>query len=82
MLFQDLVFSLGDPILKFLKFLRPDQVFSGSAIFYTKFFDTTRFFISNTFIGNTRLKLAKNQANGKQHLLFEFYSHSSFTLSS
>ena len=37
------------------------------------------FFISNTFISNTRLKLAKNQANAKQNpeavpLLFENYS--------
>ena len=34
------------------------------------------FFISNTFISNTRLKLVKNQAKAKQHpevelLLFE-----------
>ena len=34
------------------------------------------FFISNTFISNTRMELAKNQVNGKQHpeaehLLFE-----------
>ena len=41
----------------------------------------TRFFISNTFISNDRLKLAKNQTNAKQHpeaelLLFENYSHS------
>ena len=40
------------------------------------------FYISNTFISNTRLKLAKNQANAKrypetEHLLFENYSHSS-----
>ena len=27
----------------------------------------TRFFISNTFISNARLKLAKNQANAKKH---------------
>ena len=45
------------------------------------------FFISITFISNTRLKLAKNQASAKQHpdaelLLFENYSHSSPTLSS
>ena len=38
------------------------------------------FFISITFINNTGLKLAKNQANAKQHpeaeiLLFENYSH-------
>ena len=26
----------------------------------------TRFFISNTFISNTRLKLAKNEANAKE----------------
>ena len=37
-------------------------------------------FISNTFINNARLKLAKNQANAKQrpeaeYLLFENYSH-------
>ena len=41
--------------------------------------------MSNTFISNTRLKLAKNQANVKQHLeaellLFENYAHSSSTL--
>ena len=45
------------------------------------------FFISNSFITNTRLKLAKSQANAKQHpeaelLLFGNYSHSSSTLSS
>ena len=45
------------------------------------------FFISNTFISNVKLKLAKNQANFKQHpqaelLLFENYLHSSPTLSS
>ena len=39
------------------------------------------------FISNTRLKLAKNQANAMQHpeaelLLFKNYSHSSSTLSS
>ena len=53
------------------------------------FFSTgfMRFFISNTFISNARLKLAKNQVNAKQHpeaeiLLFENYSHYSSTLSS
>ena len=40
----------------------------------------------NTFISNTSLKLAKNQANAKQHtktelLTFENYFHSSSTLS-
>ena len=45
------------------------------------------FFISNTFISNTRLKLTKNQAKSKQHpeaklLLFENYSLSSSMLSS
>ena len=43
------------------------------------------FFISNTFISNARLKLAKNQVNAKQHpepelLPFENYAHSSNTL--
>ena len=47
----------------------------------------TRFFISNTFISNARLKLAKNQAKAKQHpeaelLLFENYSLLSSKLSS
>ena len=45
----------------------------------------TRFFISSTFISNARMKLAKNQANAKQHsgaelLLIENYSHSLSTL--
>ena len=44
-------------------------------------------FLSNTFISNSRLKLAKNQANAKRHpeaelLVFESYSHSLYTLSS
>ena len=43
--------------------------------------------MGNTFISNARLKLAKNQANAKQHLeadflLFENYLFTSFTLSS
>ena len=43
------------------------------------------FFISNTFITNASLKLAKTQANAKQHLqaevlVFENYSHSPSTL--
>ena len=46
----------------------------------------TCFFISNTFISNATLKLAKNQANAKQNLeaellRFKNYSHSSYTLS-
>ena len=45
------------------------------------------FFIHNTFISNARLKLAKNQANAKQHpevqlLLLDIYADSSHTLSS
>ena len=45
------------------------------------------FFISNTFISNVRLKLAKNQAKAKQnheaeHLLLENYLLSSSKLSS
>ena len=56
---------------------------SASSSVYKRF----AVFISNTFISNTRLKLAKNQANAKQNpeaelLLFENYSHSSSTLSS
>ena len=48
--------------------------------------DLHAFFISKTFITNTRVKLAKIQANAKQHpeaelLSFESYSHSSSTLS-
>ena len=44
-------------------------------------------YLSNTFISNVRLKLAKNERNAKQHpeaelLLFENYSHCSSTLSS
>ena len=40
------------------------------------------FLISNTFMSNARLKLAKNQANANQHpeaelLLLGYYSHSS-----
>ena len=50
-------------------------------------FAKTRFFISKTFISNTSLKLAKNQAKYKQHaeaklLLFENYLLSSSVLSS
>ena len=46
----------------------------------------TLFFISNNIISNARLKLAKNQANAKQHpeaelLAFQNNSHSSYTLS-
>ena len=45
------------------------------------------FFISTTFVGNRRPKLAKNQAKAKQHseaelLLFENNPHSSSKLSS
>ena len=44
-------------------------------------------FKQNIFISDARLKLAKNQANAKQHpetefLLSESYSHSSSALSS
>ena len=49
--------------------------------------DLHAFFMNNIFISNANLKLAKNQANTKQHpeaelLLFENYSHSWSTLSS
>ena len=57
---------------------------TGSNINYKNY---ALFFISNTFTSNARLKLAKIQANAKQHpeaepKLFENYSHSSSTLSS
>ena len=44
------------------------------------------FFIRNTFKSNVRLKLAKTKANAKQQpeaelLLFQNYSHSSYSLS-
>ena len=44
--------------------------------------DTHFFYISSTFISNTRLKSAKNEANAKQYpeaklYLFDNYSHSS-----
>ena len=50
------------------------------------FKENTRFFISNTFISNVRLRLPEIQAKAKQHpeaelLLFENYSLSSSTLS-
>ena len=46
-----------------------------------------RFFISNTFISNVRLKLPKNEPNTKQHPeaeleQFQNYSHFSSTSSS
>ena len=49
------------------------------------FYKIHAFFISNTFIGGARMKLAKNQANAEQHpeaelWLFENYSYSLSTL--
>ena len=59
---------------------RPQRKFKNRAF-------TRCFAIRNTFISNARLKLAKNQANTKQHpeaklSLFADYSHSSSTISS
>ena len=56
-------------------------------IIISRFYITTRVFISITFISNTMLKLAKNEAKTKQHpeaelLLFENHSLSSSSLSS
>ena len=50
-------------------------------------FEIHAFFYYARLISNVKLKLAKNQANAKQHpeaelLVFENYSHSSSTLSS
>ena len=55
--------------------------------FYMHEKEVHAFFISNTFISNARLKLAKNQAKTKQNpeaelLQFENYSLASSTLSS
>ena len=62
---------------KFVIFLKMLVVFA--AIFFYK--QTHAFFISDTFMNNARLKLAKNQVNAKQHLEaeilpFQIYSHS------
>ena len=51
------------------------------------YYGNASFFISNIFISNANLKLAKNQANAKDHfeaelLLFENYLPSSSTFSS
>ena len=73
---------LGQSLLK--PYLRQKQPYSflkhKLSIFITHFFYKKQFFISNS-----RLNLAKNQANAKQYpeaelLLFENYSHSLFTL--
>ena len=40
----------------------------GRLFSFANFFAIHAFFISNTFITNTRLKLAKNQAKAKEHL--------------
>ena len=74
------------PTLKSLKNLWPSN-FSERGIFVWNGLLTCFFIRSNNFISNARLKMAKNQANAKQQheaelLLFENYSHSSFTLSS
>ena len=70
-----------------MKFPRTDRhftVFAFNRSMRNKFdqflvIQSTHFFISNTLIRNTRLKLAKNQVNGKRHpeaelSLFENYS--------
>ena len=74
--------------------LRKLKLFPVSPSSYFNFFENCKdaladfyaFFISNTFISHTRLKLAKNQANAKLYpeaeLMFECYSYSSSTLSS
>ena len=57
--------SLDCKMLQLILFI----LFKGS-IFQLQiatFFVSHSFFISNTFISDPRLKLAKNQANAKQH---------------
>ena len=61
--------------------------FEDWTIWKVHFYKQKYISISNTFISNASLKLAKNQVNAKQHpeaefLLYENYSHSSSTLSS
>ena len=65
------------------------DIFSNLQASYTNAIsrDYTHFLISNTFISNTRLKLAKNQLNAKLNLeaellLLEKYSYFSSSLSS
>ena len=63
------------------------QLWKTPVFWQLVFFNYTLFFIINTFISSAKLKLAENQANGKQYpeielLLFENYSLSSSTLSS
>ena len=53
-------------------------IFTISLTFHIPF-SSSRFFVSNTFISNARLKLVKYQAKAKQHpkeelLLFENFS--------
>ena len=61
----------------------PERLFTEHFILPHAFF-YKQHFISKSFISNTRLKLAKNQAKAKQHpdAKRENYSLSSFVLSS
>ena len=72
---------------KSLKFHFLCSVYYQLNLFFPRLPFSTCFFISNTFISNAKLKLAKTQANGKHHpeaefQLFENYSNSSLALSS
>ena len=50
------------PDFEISKFLRPDKVFSGSAIFYTKFFNSTRFFYKQHFYKQHQAKISKESS--------------------
>ena len=70
------------------KYIKPSYLGTDQYQITTTFINLHAFFfLQATLISNAKLKLAKNQANAKQHpeaelLLFENYSHSSSTLSS
>ena len=52
----------------FLSIFRKIEAGVDLLLFFVKFRMNYTFFISNTIASNTRLKIAKNQANFKQHL--------------
>ena len=71
--------------ISILRILTGKSTLKENSSVHEKYEYTRGFFISITFTSNTRLKLAKNQANAKQYLeaellLFENHSHSSSIL--
>ena len=88
----EIVFNFTIKVIKFSGFFRSINAAKTNGFTNFPFPETENlfirlFFISNIFISNGRLKLAKNQANAKQQpeaelLLFRNYSYSLSTLSS